>query len=94
MSTPTRIGLSAVILAPLLLVGSLLALVSRQPAPSVGQFDAVAFNRAIAEGDAHLAAGDFEAASASYSLAVEANPRSPAPAVKLGNVLLAQGEVK
>jgi tetratricopeptide (TPR) repeat protein len=95
MSTPTRIGLAAVILAPLLLVGSLLLLVNRQPAPAVGQFDAVAFNRAIAEGDAHLAAGEFRSRSDQLRPGCRGqSPVRPSLQSSWATCLLAQGEVK
>ena len=68
LSTTARIALVAVILIPLLLVGVLLLLANRQPAPYTGQIDAVAFNRAIADGDARLAEGNYEAAISSCLL--------------------------
>ncbi len=77
MSTTARIALVAVILVPLLVVGVLLLLANRQTAPYTGQIDAVAFNRAIADGDARLAEGDYEAALSSYDQAEAANPSRP-----------------
>ena len=54
----------------------------------------MAFNRALAEGDAFLAQNSLTEALASYDRAAEANPVSPAPAVKRGNVYLAQGDTE
>ncbi|MCA9869928.1 MAG: hypothetical protein KC487_06060, partial [Anaerolineae bacterium] len=77
LSPVSRIALLAAILIPVIVVIALLALADPAP-PAAVEVDTVAFNRALAEGDASLAEGNMAEALASYDEAAQANPVSPA----------------